>query len=257
MHYNKVEICGVNTSKLISLSDDEKKELLIRAKTGDSTARTRLIDGNLRLVLSIIGRFSGRRENADDLFQVGCIGLIKAVDNFNTELDVKFSTYAVPMIIGEVRRYLRDNNSVHVTRSVRDLAYRALQAKEELSLKNSVEPTVPEIAEYLGENSAEIRQALEAISEPVSLFEPVFNDGGDSIYIMDQLRDEKNSDETWLEDIALKEAMKTLSDRERSIINMRYFGGKTQVEIASEIGISQAQVSRLEKGAFERLRRQM
>lgn len=257
MHYNKVEICGVNTSKLISLSDDEKKELLERAKTGDSKARSRLIDGNLRLVLSIIGRFTGRRENADDLFQVGCIGLIKAVDNFNTELDVKFSTYAVPMIIGEVRRYLRDNNSVHVTRSVRDLAYRALQAKEELSLRNVGEPSIEEIAEHIGECASDIRQALEAISEPVSLFEPVFNDGGDSIYIMDQLRDEKNSDEMWLEDIALKEAMKSLSERERSIINMRYFGGKTQVEIASEIGISQAQVSRLEKGAFERLRKQM
>lgn len=257
MYYSKVEICGVNTATLPCLSDVEKKDLLVRTKNGDNSAREKLIDGNLRLVLSIIGRFSGRKEASDDLFQVGCIGLIKAVDNFNVDLDVKFSTYAVPMIIGEVRRYLRDNNSVHVTRSVRDLAYKALQAKERLSLSGTGEPGLDAIAKEIGEDEKDIRQALEAISEPVSLFEPVFNDGGDSIYIMDQLSDDKNCDETWLEDIALREALKNLSERERSIINMRYYGGKTQVEIASMIGISQAQVSRLEKGAFERIRRQM
>lgn len=257
MYYNKVEICGVNTSDLPCLSDSEKRELLLRSKAGDTYAREKLIDGNLRLVLSIIQRFAGKREASDDLFQVGCIGLIKAVDNFNVELEVKFSTYAVPMIIGEVRRYLRDNNSVHVTRSVRDLAYKALQAKEKLSLSLGSDPSLEYISAEIGETVIDIRHALEAISEPVSLYEPVFNDGGDSIYIMDQLSDEKNTDESWLEDIALREALKNLSERERSIINMRYYGGKTQVEIASEIGISQAQVSRLEKGAFERIRRQM
>ena len=257
MYYNKVEICGVNTSDLPCLSDSEKRELLLRSKAGDTYAREKLIDGNLRLVLSTIQRFAGKREASDDLFQVGCIGLIKAVDNFNVELEVKFSTYAVPMIIGEVRRYLRDNNSVHVTRSVRDLAYKALQAKEKLSLSLGSDPSLEYISAEIGETVIDIRHALEAISEPVSLYEPVFNDGGDSIYIMDQLSDEKNTDESWLEDIALREALKNLSERERSIINMRYYGGKTQVEIASEIGISQAQVSRLEKGAFERIRRQM
>lgn len=257
MHYSKVEICGINTAKLPILSDSEKKRLLSLAKNGDTVAREKLIDGNLRLVLSIISRFTGKKESSDDLFQVGCIGLIKAVDNFNIELDVKFSTYAVPMIIGEVRRYLRDNNSIHVSRSVRDLAYRALQARELLSLENGEEPTIEKICETIKEEVSAVQNALEAISEPVSLFEPVFNDGGDAIYIMDQLRDEKNSDESWLEDIALKEAMKTLNKREQSIINMRYYGGKTQMEIASEIGISQAQVSRLEKSAFERIRRQM
>ena len=257
MYYNKVEICGVNTSKLPCLTSEEKTELLRRARAGDAAARDKLINGNLRLVLSIIQRFSGRRENVDDLFQVGCIGLIKAVDNFNTELDVKFSTYAVPMIIGEVRRYLRDNNSIRVSRSVRDLAYRALQMKEKLSAELGYEPTFEKIAEEMKEDPAAVRQAVEAISEPVSLFEPVFSDGGDSIYIMDQISDEGTSDEVWLEDIALKEAMKTLSERERSIINMRFYGGKTQVEIASEIGISQAQVSRLEKGAFNRLKKGM
>ena len=257
MYYSKVEICGVNTSKLPTLSDNEKKHLLSLAKNGDKYAREKLIDGNLRLVLSIISRFAGKKESSDDLFQVGCIGLIKAVDNFNIDLDVKFSTYAVPMIIGEVRRYLRDNNSIHVSRSVRDLAYRALQVREILSLENGEEPTVEKICETINEEIASVRNALEAISEPVSLFEPVFNDGGDAIYIMDQLKDENNSDECWFEDIALKEAMKTLGKREQNIINMRYYGGKTQMEIASEIGISQAQVSRLEKSAFERIRRQM
>lgn len=257
MHYNKVEICGVNTSKLPCLSDSEKRELLDRSKAGDTSARERLIDGNLRLVLSIIQRFTGKKENADDLFQVGCIGLIKAVDNFNTELDVKFSTYAVPMIIGEVRRYLRDNNSLHVSRSLRDLAYRALQTKEQLTLKDGKDPSLEMIAFSLDADLKSIEAALEAISEPVSLFDPVYNEGGDAVYIMDQIRDENSSDEAWLEDIALREAMKSLSEREKTIINMRYYGGKTQMEIASFIGISQAQVSRLEKGAFERIRRQM
>lgn len=257
MYYSKVEICGVNTAKLETLGSEEKRELLIKAKAGDEAARRRLIDGNLRLVLSIIQRFAGRRENMDDLFQVGCIGLIKAVDNFNTELDVKFSTYAVPMIIGEVRRYLRDNNTIRVSRSVRDLAYKALQAKERLSSEMSTEPTMEQVAKELGETVENVTNAIESIVEPVSLYDPVYNDGGDSIYVMDQVRDENNTDEVWLEDIALKEAMKKLSDREKKIISMRFYGGKTQMEIAEEIGISQAQVSRLEKGALEHIRRQM
>lgn len=257
MHYNKVEICGVNTSKLKTLSDEEKKELLDKSKKGDAKAREALIDGNLRLVLSIIQRFTGRRENMDDLFQVGCIGLIKAIDNFNTELDVKFSTYAVPMIIGEVRRYLRDNNSIRISRSVRDLAYRALQVREKLTTDLSSEPTVEMIAKELGEKKEDVVEALEAIIEPVSLYEPVYNDSGDAVYIMDQLKDASSDDELWIEDIALKEAMKKLSERERKIIDMRFYAGKTQSEIAEEIGISQAQVSRLEKGALERIRKQI
>ncbi|MGM9645977.1 MAG: RNA polymerase sporulation sigma factor SigG [Eubacteriales bacterium] len=257
MHYNKVEICGVNTSKLKTLSDEEKKELLEKSKNGDAKAREALIDGNLRLVLSIIQRFTGRRENMDDLFQVGCIGLIKAIDNFNTELDVKFSTYAVPMIIGEVRRYLRDNNSIRISRSVRDLAYRALQVREKLTRDLSYEPTVEMIAKELGEEKENVVEALEAIIEPVSLYEPVYNDSGDAVYIMDQLKDASSDDELWIEDIALKEAMKKLSERERKIIDMRFYAGKTQSEIAEEIGISQAQVSRLEKGALERIRKQI
>lgn len=257
MHYNKVEICGVNTSKLKTLSDEEKKELLDKSKKGDAKAREALIDGNLRLVLSIIQRFTGRRENMDDLFQVGCIGLIKAIDNFNTELDVKFSTYAVPMIIGEVRRYLRDNNSIRISRSVRDLAYRALQVREKLTRDLSSEPSVEMIAKELGEKKEDVVEALEAIIEPVSLYEPVYNDSGDAVYIMDQLKDASSDDELWIEDIALKEAMKKLSERERKIIDMRFYAGKTQSEIAEEIGISQAQVSRLEKGALERIRKQI
>ena len=257
MHYNKVEICGVNTSKLKTLSDEEKKEHLDKSKKGDAKAREALIDGNLRLVLSIIQRFTGRRENMDDLFQVGCIGLIKAIDNFNTELDVKFSTYAVPMIIGEVRRYLRDNNSIRISRSVRDLAYRALQVREKLTRDLSSEPSVEMIAKELGEKKEDVVEALEAIIEPVSLYEPVYNDSGDAVYIMDQLKDASSDDELWIEDIALKEAMKKLSERERKIIDMRFYAGKTQSEIAEEIGISQAQVSRLEKGALERIRKQI
>lgn len=256
--YNrKVEICGVNTSTLKTLSDPEKKELLKRAHEGDTAAREELINGNLRLVLSIIQRFAARGENLDDLFQVGCIGLIKAVDNFDTNLDVKFSTYAVPMIAGELRRYLRDYNMIRVSRSVRDLAYRALGAREELVKKLDREPTIEDIAKAVGCTKEEVGAALEAIVEPVSLFEPVFTDGGDSIYIMDQISDTDNTDEAWLEDIALREAMKRLSPREKNIIEMRYFKGRTQMEIASEIGISQAQVSRIEKAALERIKKDM
>lgn len=257
MSYNKVEICGVNTSKLKTLSTEEKQELLLLAKAGDDEARNKLINGNLRLVLSIIQRFTGRKENMDDLFQVGCIGLIKAIDNFNTELDVKFSTYAVPMIIGEVRRYLRDNNTIRVSRSVRDLAYKALQIKERITSETSVEPSIETVAKELGETVDNVTSALESIMEPISLYDPVYNDGGDSIYVMDQIRDENNTDEVWLEDIALKEAMKNLSDREKKIISLRFYGGKTQMEIAEEIGISQAQVSRLEKGALDRIKKQI
>lgn len=257
MYYNKVEICGVNTSKLETLDAEEKRQLLLLARSGDEAARQKLIDGNLRLVLSIIQRFAGRRENMDDLFQVGCIGLIKAVDNFNTELDVKFSTYAVPMIIGEVRRYLRDNNTIRVSRSVRDLAYKALQTKERMSAERGCDATLEEVAREMGESLESVTSAIESIAAPVSLYDPVYNDGGDSIYVMDQVKDDSNTDEVWLEDIALKEAMKKLSEREKKIISMRFYGGRTQTEIAEEIGISQAQVSRLEKGAIEHIRRQM
>lgn len=257
MYYNKVEICGVNTSKLKVLSDEEKKELIKRSKAGDVEARQELIYGNLRLVLSIIQRFTNRKENMDDLFQVGCIGLIKAVDNFNTDFDVKFSTYAVPMIIGEIRRYLRDNNAIRISRSMRDLAYRSLQAREELINEKQSDPTVEEIAARLGEDKEAVVRAMEAIVEPISLYEPVFSDSGDSIYVMDQLSDSDSSDEIWRENIILREAMEKLSERERTIINMRYYKNKTQMEIAEEIGISQAQVSRLEKGALEHMRKQL
>ena len=257
MYHNKVEICGVNTSTLKVLDDEEKRILLKKCKEGDEEARQALICGNLRLVLSIIQRFANRGENLDDLFQVGCIGLVKAVDNFNIQLDVKFSTYAVPMIIGEIRRYLRDNNAIRISRSVRDLAYRALQAREELMREKEDEPTVYEIAERLGEKRESVLRAMEAIAAPVSLYEPVYSENGDSIYLMDQLSDTSSGDETWLENIALKEAMKKLSERERKIIDMRYYKNKTQMEIAAEIGISQAQVSRLEKGALERIRKQI
>lgn len=255
MYYNKVEICGVNTSTLKVLSDEEKRALLLRTKAGDEKARQELIYGNLRLVLSIIQRFTGRRENLDDLFQVGCIGLVKAVDNFNTELDVKFSTYAVPMIIGEIRRYLRDNNSIRISRSVRDLAYKALQVREELLKEKESEPTVDDICARLGEKKASVVRALEAIVEPISLYEPIFNEsGGDSVYVIDQISDANSSEEIWLENIVLREAMTELSEREQKIIVMRYYFNKTQMEIAQEIGISQAQVSRLEKGALNRMK---
>ena len=257
MYNNKVEICGVNTSKLKTLSDEEKKELLKRTKKGDSEARNELICGNLRLVLSIIQRFTNRRENLDDLFQVGCIGLIKAIDNFNIELDVKFSTYAVPMIIGEVRRYLRDNNSIRVSRSMRDLAYRALQAREEIQREKQRDATLEEIAEKIGEKKENVSRAMEAIVEPISLFESVYNDGEESVYVIDQIKNSDDCDEMWIEDIALKEALKKLGDRERSIITKRFYNGKTQMEIANEIGISQAQVSRLEKSAIDKIRREL
>ena len=257
MYYSKVEICGVNTSNLKTLSSDEKRELLIKCKQGDIKAREKLIDGNLRLVLSIVQRFSNRNENMDDLFQVGCIGLIKAIDHFNTDLMVKFSTYAVPMIIGEIRRYLRDNNSIRVSRSVRDLAYKALQIKEKMTNENQKEPSVEEIAKELNEKKENVVCALEAITEPVSLYDPVYNDSGDSVFVIDQIRDSSSDDELWIEDIAIKEAIKKLNEREKKIINMRFYAGKTQSEIANEIGISQAQVSRLEKSALECIKKQM
>ena len=257
MYRNKVEICGINTSEIKVLSEEEKTDLLRRARAGDETARRDLIYGNLRLVLSIVQRFSGRRESMDDLFQVGCIGLVKAVDHFNIEMDVKFSTYAVPMIIGEIRRYLRDNNAIRISRSVRELAYRALQAREELIAVKEREPTVDEIAERLGEKREAVLHAMEAIVEPISLYEPVYNDNGDSLYLMDQLSDTSNGDETWLENMVLREAVDKLSEREKKIIRLRFYGNKTQMEIAGEIGISQAQVSRLEKSALEKIRKQL
>ena len=263
MYYNKVEICGINTSTLKVLSDDEKKRLLKLSKEGDQKARQELIDGNLRLVLRIIQRFAPHRDDMDDLFQVGCIGLIKAVDNFNTDLDVKFSTYAVPMIIGELRRYLRDNNIIRVSRSMRDLAYKALQARDEISKNSHNEPSIDEIVDYLNKSGCpaeknKVVEALESIVEPVSIFEPVYNDNGsESLYILDQISDKSASNEAWLDSIALNDAMKSLADREKKIISMRFFAGKTQMEIAEEIGISQAQVSRLEKGALEKIKEHM
>ena len=257
MYYNKVDICGINTSTLKVLSAEEKEQLLQKAKNGDAKAREELIAGNLRLVLSIIQRFNGKSKDADDLFQVGCIGLIKAIDHFDTEIGVKFSTYAVPMIIGEIRRYLRDNNTLRVSRGTRDLAYRALTAKEELAKTLLREPTAQDIAERLGESTRNVSEALEAIMEPISLYDPVYGENGDSLYVMDQIRDEDCNDEAWLENIAVTEAMKKLTDRERAIINMRFYRGKTQMEIADEIGISQAQVSRIEKSALEHLRKHM
>ena len=255
MIINKVEICGVNTSKLPVLTNEEKKELFKRMHNGDMKAREEFIKGNLRLVLSVIQRFNNRGEYVDDLFQVGCIGLIKAIDNFDLSHNVKFSTYAVPMIIGEIRRYLRDNNSIRVSRSLRDIAYKALQVKEKLTSKNSKEPTITEIAKELGLPKEEVVFALDAIQDPISLFEPVYHDGGDAIYVMDQVSDEKNYDETWLEEIALKEAMRKLNDREKHILNLRFYEGRTQMEVAEEIGISQAQVSRLEKTALMHMKK--
>lgn len=253
MYYNKVEISGVNTSKLKVLKEAEKMALLRKVKQGDMDAREELINGNLRLVLSVIQRFSGRGENADDLFQVGCIGLIKAIDNFDVTQPVKFSTYAVPMIQGELRRYLRDNTPVRVSRSIRDLAYRAMQAKEQLTAKHGREPTVEEIAKEIDVSRQEVVIALEAISEPISLYEPVFSESGDTIYVLDQLGDH-NDDDNWLDEISLKEAMHQLGQREKKILGLRFFSGKTQVEVAKEIGISQAQVSRLEKGALQKIK---
>ncbi len=257
MMINKVEICGVNTAHLPNLPNDKKIELLEKIKMGDEAAREEFIQGNLRLVLSVIQRFNSRGEAADDLFQVGCIGLIKAIDNFDLSVGVRFSTYAVPMIIGEIRRYLRDNNSIRVSRSLRDTAYKALQVKERLMAKNQREPGVEEIAKELGMEKEEVVFALDAIADPVSLYEPVYHDGGDAIYVMDQVRDEKSCDEMWLEQIGLKEAMKRLSEREKHILSLRFFQGRTQMEVANEIGISQAQVSRLEKSAIMHMRKYM
>ena len=254
---HKVEICGVNTSKLKVLKSDETQALLLRAKAGDQQAREELIAGNLRLVLSVIQRFTNRGENADDLFQVGCIGLIKAIDNFNTDLNVKFSTYGVPMIVGEIRRYLRDNSTMRVSRAMRDTAYKVLQAKESYMAQHQKEPTVDEIAKMLDIPREEVVFALDAILEPVSLYEPIYSDSGDNICVMDQVKDNKNNDETWVERIALKEAVGHLTDRERKILSMRFFQGKTQMEVSSEIGISQAQVSRLEKNALRQIRKEM
>ncbi len=257
MYYNKVEICGVNTSELKLLDDDCKKSLLERIKQGDSSARDELICGNLRLVLSVIKRFGGKKDNADDLFQVGCLGLIKAIDNFKTELDVKFSTYAVPMIIGEIRRYLRDNTAIRISRSIRDLAYRALQVKEQLLWERESEPSIDEIATRLESSKEEVSRAMEAIIEPVSIYEPVYNDGGESLYVIDRLADGTGADEAWLESIALSGAMARLDARERDIIKMRYYHNLTQTEVAERIGISQAQVSRIEKGALKKMRKAM
>lgn len=256
MYYNKVEISGVNTAKLKVLKESEKTELLKRTQAGDDKAREELINGNLRLVLSVIQRFSGRGESPDDLFQVGCIGLIKSIDNFDLSLNLKFSTYAVPMIIGEVKRFIRDNNQIRVSRSLRDTAYRAMQAKEKLINENLREPTIEEIAKEIGAKREEVVMSLEAVSEPVSLYEPVYSESGDTIYVLDQLGD-NNDDMNWLNEISLKEAITQLGEREKRILNLRFMQGKTQVEVADEIGISQAQVSRLEKGALNKIKREI
>jgi len=251
-----VEICGVNTSSLKVLSEAEKMRLLREMQSGSPTARNEMVNGNLRLVLSVIQRFTSRGENLDDLFQVGCIGLIKSIDNFDISQNVRFSTYAVPMIIGEIRRYLRDNNAVRISRSVRDLAYKAMQCKERLTNELSREPTIEEIAREMDLPREEVVLALESIVEPISLYEPVFSDGGDTIYVMDQVGD-RNDDSNWLDEIALKEAIRGLSDREKRILNLRFFKGRTQIEVSAEIGISQAQVSRLEKNALEKIKKQL
>lgn len=256
--HEKVEICGVNTSKLKVLSGEETNTLLKRYRDGDKNARDELISGNLRLVLSVIQRFSNRGESVDDLFQVGCVGLIKAIDNFDITLGLRLSTYAVPMVIGEIRRYLRDNSAIRISRSMRDTAYRALQIKEKLMNENQREPSISEIAKAMDKPCEEIVFALDGIMDPVSLYEPVYSDsGGDTICVMDQVGDTKNTDENWLEKIALKEAISRLNDRERRILSLRFFDGKTQTEVADEIGISQAQVSRLEKGAIDRIKKEI
>jgi RNA polymerase sporulation-specific sigma factor len=255
MMVNKVEICGVNTAKLPVLTNIQMRELFETMRAGDRSARDRLINGNLRLVLSVIQRFTNRGEFVDDLFQVGCIGLMKAIDNFDLSQNVKFSTYAVPMIIGEIRRYLRDNNPIRVSRSLRDVAYKALQVRDSLVGKHSREPSITEIADEMKMPREEIVFALDAIQEPISLFEPIYHDGGDPIFVMDQIGDEKNLDTNWLEGIAVREALRKLSDREKLILTLRFFEGKTQMEVAEEIGISQAQVSRLEKAALNHMRK--
>ena len=250
----KVEICGVNTSKLPLLKLAEKEELFAKIENGDMQARERYIEGNLRLVLSVIKRFSSSNENVDDLFQIGCIGLIKAIDNFDSTLNVKFSTYAVPMIIGEIRRFLRDNNAIRVSRSLKDTAYKAIYTKEFLTKKNLKEPTINEIAEEIGISKEDIVYALDAIQNPMSLYDPVYTDGGDTLYVMDQISDKKNKEEVWVEHLSLSEAMKRLNEREYEIISLRFFEGKTQMEVADLIGISQAQVSRLEKNALKAMK---
>lgn len=254
MALGKVEICGVNTSKLPLLKASEKVELFERIEAGDLKARETYIEGNLRLVLSVIKRFSSSNENVDDLFQIGCIGLIKAIDNFDSSLNVKFSTYAVPMIIGEIRRFLRDNNSIRVSRSLKDTAYKAIYAREALTRRCLKEPTIEEIAKEVGISKEDIVYAMDAIQNPMSLYEPIFTDGGDTLYVMDQISDKKNKEETWIEQLSLSEAMKKLSAREHEIISLRFFAGKTQMEVAEKIGISQAQVSRLEKNALRTMR---
>ena len=251
----KVEIAGVNTAKLKVLKNEETMELLRRTKAGDQEARRELIEGNLRLVLSVIQRFAGRGENADDLFQVGCVGLIKAIDNFDINQPVRFSTYGVPMIIGEIRRYLRDNSAIRVSRSMRDTAYKVLQVRDKYLAENQREPTVEQIAQELGIPREEVVFAMDAIVDPVSLYEPVYSDGGDAICVMDQVNDTRNTDEAWTDRIALKEAMKRLDDRERRILSLRFYEGKTQMEVSAEVGISQAQVSRLEKGAINTIKK--
>ncbi len=251
----KVEICGVNTSKLPLLTEKEKDELIRRVKDGDAVARDKYIKGNLRLVLSIVQRFSGNGENLDDLFQIGCIGLMKAIDNFDLSQEVKFSTYAVPMVIGEIRRYIRDNGQIRVSRSLRDTAYKAIYAKERLAKERQKEPTINEIAEEIGISREDIVFALDAIQSPLSLYEPVYFDGGDTLYVMDQVSDTKNIEDNWVSDIALKDAVNRLPEREKNIIRMRFFDGKTQMEVASEINISQAQVSRLEKNALKSMKK--
>lgn len=253
MYNNKVIICGVDTSKLPLLKEKEKEELLKQARSGNNAARERLINGNLRLVLSVIQRFAGRGENPDDLFQVGCIGLIKSIDNFDITQNVRFSTYAVPMIIGEIRRYLRDNNAIRVSRSIKDTAYKAMQVKERLLSERQTEPTVAEIAKELEISTAEVVVALESIVSPMSLYDPVYSDGGDTIFVLDQVGD-NNDDTNWLDEISLKEAIKNLSEREKHILSLRFMQGKTQMEVSREIGISQAQVSRLEKGALDKIK---
>ncbi|BAK99640.1 putative RNA polymerase sigma factor [Oscillibacter valericigenes Sjm18-20] len=253
----KVEICGVNTSKLKVLKNEETMNLLRRTKAGDREARQKLIEGNLRLVLSVIQKFSNRGENADDLFQVGCVGLIKAIDNFDITQPVRFSTYGVPMIVGEIRRYLRDNSAIRVSRSMRDTAYRVLQMRDKLIGENQREPSVEQIAKALDIPREEVVFAMDAITDPVSLYEPVYSDGGDALCVMDQVRDKKNTDESWVDHIALKEALRRLNDRERRILALRFYEGKTQMEVSAEVGISQAQVSRLEKGAIETIRKNL
>lgn len=252
---NKVEICGVNTARLPVLKNEEMRKLFAAQQSGDAEAREKLIQGNLRLVLSVIQRFNNRGEFVDDLFQVGCIGLIKAIDNFDLGQNVKFSTYAVPMIIGEIRRYLRDNNSIRVSRSLRDIAYKALQVREKMLAENSTEPSISQLAEQLEVPREEVVFALDAIQEPVSLFEPIYNDGGDPILVMDQIGDDTNSDDHWLESITINEALNRLNEREKHIMALRFFYGRTQMEVADEIGISQAQVSRLEKSALKQLKK--